>query len=503
MARPNTSSFEVLILQAGGVTSPAVLQALRDKRFAPRLASDPQALEGLVKKMVDPILVLEAGDDTTKTRELLTRLEPLGRVHKVPIVLTGGNVEQFEKGLDQVFPAATTLNTPYGAVEMLAAINYLARTVVQRRGQQEGKQATEAPRTSQPSAAAPMRARQPQPLPGYPVPEMVFTQLQKLGLLGRSIGGEPLSGNGIDLDLMRSMDMMPKNPDVKMAVDAMLIDAAPWAKSHLLRVSFVSQRIVAPLNPEAPLSEAVKSSSFLYAWSFFKDRPDLLQSVVGTGGVMRKDSEAEDQGGLRIELASKIKDSALAVMQEFGLERESKIISTVARLIGGEVKPADDDLSVVASAVMAADTADRICYANGSWNPRRAYSFLNRLKAGDAVDVHPTVVCCMVKLLAEAIAARTPVYLLPKELRRNKELRDELMQQARRPVATHEKKVPLAALAPGMTLSQALIGMDGKEVLAPDIQLDQDLIWRIWQLSAVRPLRSVIVHRPTNIPEEP
>jgi len=248
----------------------------------------------------------------------------------------------------------------------------------------------------------------------------------------------------------------------------------------------MAQRMVIPLKIDAALFESLRTASFLYASSFAGERPDLMQQVLVVGGT-------EPGSGLRSELASKIKDSALFVMQDLNLERESKIISLMARLVAGEVKSTDDELSILACALMAADASDRVCYANGSWNPRRAYSLLNRLKRGDIYDYHPSVVCCLVKLLAEAIAARTPVYLLPKELRRDKKLREELMNQARLPVTQHERRVPLASLAPGMKLARALIGLDGKEVLAPDIQLDQDLIWRIWQLSAVKPLRPAIV----------
>jgi len=258
----------------------------------------------------------------------------------------------------------------------------------------------------------------------------------------------------------------------------------------------MAQRMVAPLKPEAALMESMQAASFLYAWAFAKDRSDLLHRPLAIAGLEIKEPPGVTSGALRAELSSKIKDSALAVMQDLSLDKESRIISVMARLVAREIKPADDNLSIFASALMAADASDRIFYSSGSWNPRRAYALLNRLKNGESADIHPTVVCCLVKIVAEAIAARTPVYLLPKELRRNKILRDELMSQARQPVSKNEKRVPLASLSPGMTLARALIGLDGKEILAPDILLDQDLIWRIWQLSAVKPLRSAIVFRP-------
>lgn len=494
MAPPNTTSFEVLILQAGGSTSPTVLQALRDKKFAPRLTADLQAASGLLKKMTEPILVIEAGENPEKTKELLARLEPLSKTLAVPVVLAGTDVEQFERGLDKLFPAATTLNTPYVAVEMLAAINYLSRTIKQRRGKVT-------PAKDDAEVLQPISSRSISQEPGTTIPEAVFAQLQKLGLVGKSIGGEPLSGSSIDLDLLRENQMLPTRPAVKESADQILSEAGEWGREHLLRVAFVTQRIVGALKPDPVLAEALRSATFLYALSFGKGRPELFRQVLPVGGMKDKDGARISQGGFRGEVASKINESAAAVLKNLSLDRESQIIAMMARLVAGEVKPADDDLSVVASALMAADTSDRLFFANGSWSPRRAYGLLGRLKRGDELDFHPIVACCMVKILAEAIASRTPMFLLPKELRTNKELQAELMNQARRPVAIHEKKVALAALSPGMKLSQSLIGVDGSEVLARDIQLDQDLIWRIWQLSAVRPLRSAIVFKPTDLGE--
>ncbi len=494
MVRPNSASSEVLILQAGGTTSPAVLQALRDKKFAPRITSDVSALEGLLKGMMDPILVIEAGGDTANTKELLRRLEPLSGVLAVPVVLVGVEVEQFERGLDKLFPAATTLNTPYVAVEMLAAINYLRRAVDQRRS-------TAATPKVEPKAAGSTVSKPAVTDPSVAVPEAVFAQLHKLGLIGKSIGGEPLSGSSLDLDMLKANGMLSGNPAVKASMDQVINDADDWGREHLQRVSFVAQRIVGALTPDPILAEALRSASFLYALSFGKGRPELLRQVLPVDGLKGTDGTRIAQGGFREELANKIKESSVAVLKNLGLDLESKIISMMARLVAGEVQPADDDLSVVASALMAADSSDRLFYATGSWSPRRAYGLLGRLKRGDVLNFHPIVACCMVKLLAEAIAARTPMFLLPKELRTDKALQAELMNQAKRPVATHEKKVSLAALSPGMKLSQSLVGFDGREVLASDIQLDQDLIWRIWQLSAVRPLRSAIVFKPTDVGE--
>ena len=94
------------------------------------------------------------------------------------------------------------------------------------------------------------------------------------------------------------------------------------------------------------------------------------------------------------------------------------------------------------------------------------------------------------KILSEAIAANSKAYLLPRATREN----PALLEQARNvELNENEQRVPLPALAPGMRLSRALVAFDGREILASNIKLDEDLIWRIWQLAALRPLNAPVI----------
>ena len=56
-----------------------------------------------------------------------------------------------------------------------------------------------------------------------------------------------------------------------------------------------------------------------------------------------------------------------------------------------------------------------------------------------------------------------------------------------------EEKVKISSLTDGMKLSKPLKSFDGKEILEADLTLDNDLIWRIWQLSSICPLNSPMV----------
>ena len=54
------------------------------------------------------------------------------------------------------------------------------------------------------------------------------------------------------------------------------------------------------------------------------------------------------------------------------------------------------------------------------------------------------------------------------------------------------REVALGELTPGMMLAQPLLSMDGQVVLDARVVLDEKLVKRIWQLCAVRALKTSV-----------
>ena len=50
----------------------------------------------------------------------------------------------------------------------------------------------------------------------------------------------------------------------------------------------------------------------------------------------------------------------------------------------------------------------------------------------------------------------------------------------------------LPRLQPGMVLAEPILGINGRLVLRANVRLDQDLIWRLWELSAISTLTSPV-----------
>ena len=252
-----------------------------------------------------------------------------------------------------------------------------------------------------------------------------------------------------------------------------------------MRVSFIVEQISKPLQLSDKTQELMKAACFLHAWSFAGDEPELLKKTYDNPNakIIRKN------------LCSRIKDGAMKVATDLADPELSKLIATIGRYIGEEEPVGDDEVSIAASLVMTADLTDRICYHSGTWNSRSAYHLMKRFKAGSLQEIHPTVWGCIIKFLSEAIVAKQSAFLLPKHVREDEELLERARGNKEDPVEDFEAKVPLAVLKPGMKLSRPLFAFDGKKILPDDLILDNDLIWRIWQLSAVRPLNSPVIVR--------
>jgi hypothetical protein len=256
-----------------------------------------------------------------------------------------------------------------------------------------------------------------------------------------------------------------------------------WGRAHIARCVYLTHRLLQPLNPTPETLQQALAAARVFAVSFARtDRSLLRQDYLAQRAIM-----------VRKDLCSKIKDSAMKLAVEHQMPEIGKIVALMGKQIGHEEGVSDEPTSVVASALVAADLADRICFASNHWSPRAAYALLRRLKLGKLKELHPAIAAALLKLLSEAIAAHPSVTVLPKGAFKDPTLRQRASEIREQTVGLHELKVPLSSLMPGMRLTRPVFTYDGKQILSEDLLLDQDLIWRIWQLAALRPLNGPLV----------
>ncbi|RMG41296.1 MAG: hypothetical protein D6719_08775 [Candidatus Dadabacteria bacterium] len=463
----------LLLLRSGGL--PAQLREhLVTEGFASQVVSTIEELQTCCKKLEGCLILIDSGateDGAVKSvRELISVKDEL-KNH--PILLVGKYADAFEETLETHFEAITTVETPCAVHDIVAALVFLQRSVSRRvldvAAEQRQKTRSDA---VQQTLLDKIES----------IPKLLFKRLESINSRAESFDVS-LYSSSLDLEYFESRNVYPASFEVRNIIREICRDAGKWGRLHLCRVAFIANEIAKLLPMQASVREQLVPAAFLYAWSFCDSEPEFLKQTYHLG----------DQELFRKNYCSRVKDSAMKVSVELGNPIAANIISAMAKAIGRENSSSDDDISIAASLLMAADMIDRACFQNVHWSSRAAYFVLRRIKAGQLSDIHPAVLCCIVKFLSDRIAASSNLYLLHHRVRTNATLIERAKKLREEPVAENELKVPLEKLLPGMRLSRPIYAFDGREVLEREVRLDEDLIWRIWQLQAIRPLNAPVI----------
>lgn len=480
-------SHDIFILQLGDRLPPQLRETLIQKGYPTYVTADMAALARSLNALPKPIVLVLCAEGTEESFRDTKQLIGNAELHSFPLILVGTDVDSYENVLNQHFSLATTLNAPCANSDILEALTYVVRSYPVRH-------ATISEALRQPTLVVEPTANGPQEVPepavvehdaykkNSSIPEVFFQSMQSLNIEAGSLGGAQYP-RGVDENLARSSNLFPQERALQERARNICTDVGKWGRLHLYRTGYITQHILKALNIGAEYQEQAKAATFLFSFSFAGDNPDLLR---------REYFEAR-HSSFRRDMCSKIKDSAMAVALELKAPDVGNLIASIGRLVGREEAVNDSPLSIVASAIMAADITDRVCFQSGHWNPRRSYTLLKKMRAAQLLDIHPDVLCCIVKLLTDAMCAHPHALIINKHLKNDPALKKAALAYREQRVARDEKKVALVNLMPGMRLSRPVMAYDGREILSSDIKLDQDLIWRLWQLSTVRPLNGPLV----------
>lgn len=482
-------SHDVFILQLCDYLPGQLRETLIQKGYPTYIAGDIKATPEALKKLQRPILLVLCGQGTEQSFIDTKALLELSTLHNYPLILAGTDVDSYENILNQHFALATTLNTPCSNAEVLEAIAYIVRTFRGKAPETSRREAPTPEVVEEPAAAVEPESELESSVEphrsyrrGSAIPEVFFSVLDTLNVARGGLGGK-IYARPMEEEDLREHGVLPVEKSFQDEARDVATDVGRWGRLHLYRTLYFSQAILKVLNVSEELREQSKAAALLYSLSFAAENPDLI----------RREYYEPKHSALRKELCSRIKDSAMTMALELKAPEVGNLIATLGRLIGREEQANDSPISLAASAIMAADITGRVCFQSGHWNPRRTYSFLKRIKSAQFTDFHPAVLCCVVKFLNEAIAANPHTMILPKQLKRNPKLQQAAQEWAEQRVTSEEKKVALVNLMPGMRLSRPVVAFDGREILSSDVKLDQDLIWRLWQLATIRPLNGPVV----------
>lgn len=474
------SGHEVIIVQDSSEWSGNLGEIVQSKGYGVRLITNINEIKDLVPKLSKPILLVDCGS-STEAFEWVKKLISIKELYELPVMVTGKEVDSYEGILNRYFRVATTINTPCDNTDIFNALAFIVDVYDTKKEQPAAKAAQPG------SAPAAGLTGTPTAEPGLPtsivtIPDLLFSQLRSLKLASHTFGATEYV-RAVHDGRLKTASYLPTGEQIQKVIESICTGAGKWGKAHIHRTAFLSNQIIDALDIDKEIKEHTKTAAFLYTWCVAEADQELL----------RKEYIRTKNSSFRKELCSKIKDSAVKIAIELQLATAGNIVATLGRIVGGEEQVTNEGISVAASSIMAADLVDRSCWRSGYWNPRGVYYLMSRFKSGQVKDVHPAVLCCVIKMLSEAVSATSTRFLLPKRLRKDAHLNQEAQRNAEQAIGAHETKVEIGALAPGMRLTRPLMAFDGRRILDEDMVLDEDLIWRIWQLSAVRPLNAPMV----------
>jgi hypothetical protein len=446
------------------------LGPLRQRGFQVTLTASITEVPTLITRLKLPILVVDCGPKQEGTVELLRVLVNSPDLFRYPLILIGPDVDVSERMLNERYLLAATICNPVTAVDLIEGILYVARSTKAARRRVDPPTRPEAP-------APPPSTTQTVFAGNRSIPEILIRTLEDNNLLGRSLGGReyPKYHHGKLVNLPRLGRLEPH-------FQARSELLGPWTISHLARTAYVVEQLAIALHFPSQDSTLAWQAAYLLG----------IGLQPGQREILRIDYSRTKGDSTRKDLCSRLKDSAMQVGVEIQQPELSGFIALIARQVGHEEIANEEPRSKLASLLVACELADRVIFQSGFWSPRAAYYLMRKFKSGSCNDIHPLMLAVVMKYVSEALAASPPSFLLTKSVRENPALQAE----AGEPIREGETKVPLDSLAPGMRLSRPLKAFDGRQILSEDLVLDEDLIFRIWQLAAVRPLNSAIVVSP-------
>lgn len=485
--RPASASHDLLLVERAEPLALKLRDLLQRKQFVIKTAVTPPDAAELATELIRPILLIDCGS-RPGAREYVGLYRGQPNLKQLPVIVLGADVDGLADELYGEFPLVATLRTPCAPNELLESINYISERYPSLDSTSPEPALREAPKST---IAAPLSSEQdddepPAAFPAYAqfesIATLYFDQAREAALLEMNLGGAQYARLGVN-GLKDHRTWSGEGEKCQSLITEILRRSGKWGRGHISRVGLIADNIINALSlPEKMVLDSRHAARLLNMAIVTRSQNYLRKEFTGRGSLL-----------VRKELCSWLKDSALqlaTVHKEPGI---SDVVATVGRMIGREEPLSDEPRVLAASAILAAEILDRTCFQSGHWNPRAAHRLLRKIASGKFRDLHPGALCALAKILTEALATSSPSHMIGKAVREDPTLIERAKQNREQIVAIHETKVALDQLTPGMRLSQPLFAFDGKQLLEENLTLDQDLIWRIWQLSALRPINTPIV----------
>jgi hypothetical protein len=417
------------------------------------------ALTKLAKGEHSFIIFFRYGTDQDGGIKVLKKLMRATELFALPLIVVGEEGETLAGELGRVFRAPFALNEPCGPSEISDAIDRALRVLS---GESAAPAAHPAISSNQKAAVRPFAAE-------------LFAFLRRTRLDQRALGGARFVRRERSKDLVREMLHGDSG------LERFFLDLAGELDNESLastaRSTYMANRLLLALGVPRESKRAALAAGLWRARIFgLNSRYHLRSDYLRSAGTT-----------LRQDLGATLMSSSDAASEEFGDPDVGELVASAARLIVEDDSEEGTQHARLASSVVLADLAERVCWEMGFFNSIKAYLLLRRIDPKLVPGVDVEVLCCAMKFLSEGVVAAPFRHLIPKK----SFLRVQDERENRIEILPGETKLlSIDELRPGMRLASPLRAHDGRLILEPDILLDDDLIWRLWRLASIRPMKS-------------
>lgn len=469
----------VLIFQQSTSLPPHLRQGLHEIGLQTRTAFTVDQLTLELRRDSQAILILDLGRKFSILDSITKRLAQLNIFQTpipIPTICILENIGKRKEVFDALFKNWHGFSYPIDSDELVEACKRL-RENYQFQQAEERASSTEAPAWPQ---------EEPSDKPSQDVYYQRYISEREQSL-SKELGGRLYTR----VPSPEALDALSENatdPELQGVCDELLLAFREQERLHLQRVSLLCHLMLKSLELSDQAASNVLTASILQGIAFQEQGRHLLTVPL----LSKKDPSLPSKVS-RILLKSSEK------VAEFGYNEIAQLIKELAEVVKGSGQ--QKSISKEASILYCAELIDRHCFPNRTYDPRAAYLFLLRLKRGELNHIHPHVLGCAIKILVENVRSRNPFCLSANLILRHKGKSDTEGESAEEKSVEHgqpyigrnEERTTIEQLTEGMRLTRPVRAFDGRTVLNDDVILDNDLIWRLWQLSIVRPLQKNFV----------
>jgi hypothetical protein len=464
-----SSNFEIVVFTGFSSNPVAVASAARRAGYVTRFITVSRD-ELDLSQFQRPLLFVEIDGNSDDVRRRITELAQFTSLQPFPVAVVGEGASQFANLLKNFFPRSTVVQSPFGDNDIVRAIKTLL----------------ELPPSGENRGLAVRRVSKPDTTSISVKPDLreslnLFQKLSGFSSLKRySFGGRELV-QASSVEKLPTQQFMPENPELVADFKKVIESASSWARAHHHRVAYTSSKLSGPFGVASSHVQDGRQAALAYS----------IAAHTLASPILRDPLHLESCNEIRMRMSDVLERAAQKSQSDPQLKGAARILEAASLIMRSEPKSEEEnDVAVLAGSLVASDFVNRACWGSGTWNQQGAYSLFVKCRENSLHLESDDVKAALVRLLLETAEAGVPRKLVHHDLSTNFALISLAKNQHIVPIHANERRLTLSELMPGLRLSRPLVAFDGKTICEQDIELDQDLVWRVWSLAMIRPVNT-------------